>query len=175
LSCQALTLLLQYFAEPYETFRMMRWTIGGLAVVGYREALWLAPWMLATALGLFAVRWDLNVLLTGEEVAASRGVDVARLRRRAVLGSAAVLGAAVAVTGPIGFVGLMVPHALRRLLGHDHRVLVPATLLGGGAFLAWADLASRTLLAPLELPVGILTAALGGPFFLYLLVRRGRD
>ena len=136
LSCQALILLLQYFAEPYQTFRMMRWTIGGLAVVGYREALWLAPWTLLGALALFSVRWDLNVLLTGEELAASRGVDVARIRRRAVILSSAVLGATVAVTGPIGFVGLMVPHVLRRLLGHDHRVLIPGAVLGGGVFLA---------------------------------------
>ncbi len=172
LSCQALILLLQYFAEPYQTFRMMRWTIGGLAVVGYSEAVWLAPWTIAGATALFFARWDLNVLLTGEELAASRGVDVPRLRRRAVLVSSAVLGATVAVTGPIGFVGLMVPHVLRRFLGHDHRVLIPAAVLGGGVFLALSDLAARTLLAPLELPVGILTAALGGPFFLALLARR---
>ena len=175
LSCQAAILLLQYFAEPYQTFRMVRWTIGGLSVVGYREVLWLAPWTLAGGVALFLARWHLDVLLTGEELAASRGVDVVRLRRIAVLASSAVLGATVAVTGPIGFVGLMVPHLLRWLLGYDHRVLIPGAILGGGAFLALCDLAARTVMAPLELPVGILTAALGGPFFLALLARRGRS
>lgn len=172
LTCQALILLLQFFAEPYQTLRMVRWTLGGLSVVGYGEVLWIWPWTVAGIAVLLLHRWDLNVLTTGDELAASRGVEVGRLRLRVLLAGSAVVGASVAVAGPIGFVGLMVPHLLRKLLGQDHALLLPGALLGGGAFLVLCDLAARTLLSPAELPVGILTAALGGPFFLILLLRR---
>ena len=109
----------------------------------------------------------------GEEGASQLGVDVERLKRRTfVLGSLAT-ALAVATAGLIGFVGLVVPHLLRRLLGPDHRLLLPAAFLGGASFLVLADLAARTLAAPTELPVGVVTALLGGPFFLLLLRRRG--
>lgn len=172
LSCSALILLLQYLSDFTKTFRMLRWMMGGLGVVGYREVLWALPWVVLGSLALLARRWDLNQLLTGDELAASRGVDLRRLRI-AVLGITSVMvGALVAVTGPIGFVGLIVPHILRRGVGHDLLHLLPAALLGGGAFLVLCDLVARTVLAPAELPVGILTALLGGPFFLWLLLVR---
>lgn len=175
LSCSAIILFLQYLADSTQTFRMVRWMMGGLSVVGYREVLWLAPWVLGGSAALFALRWELNLLLTGEELAASRGVDLARLRRLVLLVTSLMIGALVAVAGPIGFVGLIVPHILRRFVGHDHLFLVPACVLGGGAFLTLCDAAARTLMAPAELPVGILTALLGGPFFLWLLVWQRRD
>lgn len=171
LSCSALILFVQYLADMTKTFRMVRWMMGGLAVVGYGEVLWLLPWTVAGLVVLLLLRWDLNLMLTGEELAASRGVDLRRLRL-GVLGTAsAMIAAMVAVTGPIGFVGLIVPHILRRWIGHDHLFLIPACLLGGGAFLAFCDLAARSVMAPAELPVGVLTALLGGPFFLWLLSR----
>lgn len=170
LSCSALILFLQYLSDSTQTFRMVRWMMGGLSVVGYGEVLWVAPWVLGGAAVLLALRWDLNLLLTGEELAASRGVDLVRLRLQVLGVSALMIGALVAVAGPIGFVGLMVPHMLRRWVGHDHLFLAPACLLGGGAFLAICDVAARTVMSPAELPVGVLTALLGGPFFLWLLV-----
>jgi len=170
LSCSAFILLLQYLSDFTKTFRMLRWMMGGLGVVGYREVLWVAPWVLAGSLALLALRWDLNLLLTGEELAASRGVDLARLRLSVLAITSVMVGALVAVTGPIGFVGLIVPHMLRRGVGHDLLHLLPAALLGGGVFLVLCDLAARTVMAPAELPVGILTALLGGPFFLWLLL-----
>ena len=94
------------------------------------------------------------------------------LTRRVFLASSCVVGAIVSVTGLIGFVGLVVPHALRHLLGPDHRVLLPASALGGAVFLVWCDTIARTALAPAEIPVGVLTAMVGGPFFLWLLWRR---
>ncbi len=173
-SCSAIILFIQYLSDSTQTFRMVRWMMGGLAVVGYGDVAWLAPWVVGGCLVLLGLRWDLNLLLTGEELAASRGVDLARLRLQVLAATSLMVGAMVAVTGPIGFVGLMVPHILRRFLGHDHLVLVPACLLGGGAFLALCDLAARLVLRPAELPVGILTALLGGPFFLALLITRRR-
>jgi iron complex transport system permease protein len=175
LSCSAVILFLQYLADSTQTFRMVRWMMGGLSVVGYREVLWLLPWVLGGSAALFALRWELNLLLTGEELAASRGVDLARLRRRVLLATSLMIGALVAVAGPIGFVGLIVPHMLRRFVGHDHLFLVPACILGGGAFLTLCDAVGRTVMSPAELPVGVLTALLGGPFFLWLLVWRRRE
>ncbi len=175
LSCSAIILFLQYLSDSTQTFRMVRWMMGGLSVVGYTEVLWLLPWVLAGSAALFALRWELNLLLTGEELAASRGVDLARLRRLVLLATSLMIGALVAVAGPIGFVGLIVPHILRRFVGHDHLFLVPACILGGGAFLTLCDAVGRTAMAPAELPVGILTALLGGPFFIWLLVWRRRE
>lgn len=175
LSCSAIILFLQYLADSTQTFRMVRWMMGGLSVVGYTEVLWLLPFVLGGSAALFVLRWELNLLLTGEELAASRGVDLARLRRYVLLATSLMIGALVAVAGPIGFVGLIVPHMLRRFVGHDHLYLVPACILGGGAFLTLCDAIGRTILSPAELPVGILTALLGGPFFLWLLVWRRRE
>lgn len=175
LSCSAIILFLQYLSDSTQTFRMVRWMMGGLAVVGYTEVGWVLPWVLVGSAVLLALRWELNLLLTGEELAASRGVDLARLRFQVLLATSLMVGALVAVAGPIGFVGLIVPHILRRFVGHDHLFLAPACLLGGGAFLTICDAAARTVMAPAELPVGILTALLGGPFFLWLLILRSRD
>lgn len=175
LSCSAIILFVQYLADSTQTFRIVRWMMGGLSVVGYGEVLWVAPWVLGGAALLLFLRWDLNLLLLGEELASSRGVDLGRLRLKVLLAASLMIGALVAVAGPIGFVGLMVPHILRRWVGHDHLYLAPACVLGGGAFLVLCDLAARTIMAPAELPVGVLTALLGGPFFLWLLIWRNRE
>jgi iron complex transport system permease protein len=161
LSCSALILFLQYLADFTKTFRMVRWMMGGLSVVGYGEVLWVAPWVVVGGLALVGHRWDLNLLLTGEDLAASRGVSLLRIRLVVLGVTSAMIGALVSVTGPIGFVGLIVPHMLRRWVGHDHLFLIPI-----------CDLGARTIMAPAELPVGILTALLGGPFFLWLLIAR---
>jgi iron complex transport system permease protein len=124
----------------------------------------------AGSLVVFSMTNELNLLSTGEELAASRGVELTRTKI-ALFGAASLMvGAIVALCGPIGFVGLMAPHICRLVIGADHRWLAPATLLFGGAFLVVCDTAARTLLAPGELPVGIITALLGGPFFLWLLL-----
>ena len=174
LSCSAIILFLQFLSDSTQTFRMVRWMMGGLAVVGYGEVLWVLPWVLGGTAVLLLLRWDLNLLLTGEELAASRGVDLVHLRWKVLVVTSLMIGSLVAVAGPIGFVGLMVPHILRRWVGYDHLYLAPACVLGGGAFLVLCDLAARTLMSPAELPVGVLTALLGGPFFLWLLILRRR-
>ena len=133
--------------------------------------------LLATVLGLvvvalFAMARDYNALSLGEEGAMQIGVDVERVKRRTFVLGSLLTGLAVAVAGLIGFVGLVVPHMLRMLLGPDHRLLLPAAFFGGAAFLVLADLVARVAVAPGELPVGVVTALIGGPFFLYLLRRR---
>jgi iron complex transport system permease protein len=174
LTCSAFILFIQYFSDSTKTFRMVRWMMGGFSVVGYRDLLWLLPWVLAGAALLLTLRWELNLLLMGEELAASRGVDLLRLRLQVLGVTSLMIGAMVAVCGPIGFVGLMVPHMLRRWIGNDHLYLAPACLLAGGAFLTLCDLLARVVMAPAELPVGVLTALLGGPFFLWLIYARRR-
>ena len=113
----------------------------------------------------------LNLLTLGADSAATRGIDVLNTQRLAFLSASLATGAAVAIGGPIGFVGIIVPHLIRLLVGADHRLVMPASAFVGAAFLVACDVAARTVLSPMELPVGVVTAMLGGPFFLWLLVR----
>ena len=131
----------------------------------------------AVSVGIVAVflySRDLNALLLGEETAHNLGTNPETLKTLMLVVAAIMTAAAVAFTGVIGFVGLIVPHMLRLLVGADHRILVPSATLTGAIFLIWADSIARTVIAPTELPVGIITALCGGPFFLYLL-RRSRS
>ena len=118
-----------------------------------------------------ALSRGLDALALGEAAAGHLGIRVQRLKNGAILMVAAATGTAVAISGGIGFVGIVVPHLLRLLIGPGHRYLLPASALLGAALLLLADIASRTLAAPAELPIGIVTATIGGPFFLYILLR----
>jgi iron complex transport system permease protein len=147
------------------------WLLGGLAGRGWGALATSAPLVgVGAVLALTTVR-DLNLMALGEERAAQLGVEIERFKRRSLATGALLAAAAVSVAGVIGFVGLMTPHILRLVLGADHRRLVPASIVGGAAFMVLADLAARTVRAPEEIPVGAVTALLGGPFFLYLLRR----
>jgi len=115
----------------------------------------------------------LNLMGVDPDAAAARGVDVASTQRWAFVSASMATSAAVALAGPIGFVGIVVPHLVRLLVGVDHRIVVPASALFGASFLVACDLVARTVLAPVEVPVGVVTAIIGGPFFLWLLVREG--
>lgn len=172
----SLILFLQYVSDFSRTYHMVRWVMGGLDnVVGYGQVLHTLPVVLAGATVLLVWSHELNLLTTGDELATARGVEVQRTKLLLFFTASLMVGAIVAVCGPIGFVGLMAPHICRLLIGPDHRFLTPATLLFGGAFLTACDTVARTILFPAELPVGILTALLGGPFFLWLLLRRGQE
>lgn len=147
------------------------WLIGSIRLVD-SWVLGAVALLLALGLGVGVYHaYALNLLSLGDEPAAHLGVEVARVRRRLLVATALMIGASVAVSGLIGFVGLIVPHLVRLLLGADHRVVVPASALLGAAFLVVCDTCARTLLAPTELPVGAITALLGGPLFLFLLRR----
>ena len=168
----ALILLLQYLADFTQAFRILRWLMGEVRIVGYGPFAVLAPLVAVGAWLVLGSAAELNLLLTGEELAQARGVAVEKLKRRLFLGSSLLVGGVVALCGPIGFVGLIVPHALRPLVGPDHRRLLPACAPAGAAFLVVCDTVARLALAPAELPVGVVTALLGGPFFLAILLRR---
>jgi iron complex transport system permease protein len=167
----ALILFVQYLADFSQTFRTVRWLMGDLDVSGYQPIAAALP-LLAGAFAMFA--WlprRLNLLALGPESAATRGVDVTRTERLAFFSASLATGAAVSLGGPVGFIGIIVPHLVRLLVGSDHRLVLPASALFGAAFLVACDVLARSAFAPLELPVGIITAVLGGPFFLWLLVR----
>lgn len=153
------------------------WLLGGLSARGWTALEVVAPLIVFGVLGSLLLTRDLNLVSLGEERAAQLGVDVGRFKWQAVALGALLAGAAVSVSGVIGFVGLMTPHVLRLIVGADHRRLLPAVLLAGPMFLVLADLVSRVALAPQELPLGAVTALVGGPFFLYLLrrERKGAD
>ena len=170
----AMTLFVHYIADLGHSYLMMRWLMGALDV---GDVWTIAPAVPVVVLGaalLLAIARNLNVMAGGEVVARSRGVDVKRTQLAAYLGASAITAAVVGVAGPIGFVGLVVPHSVRLVVGPDHRVLMPSALLMGAAFLVLCDLAGRTIIAPTEIPVGVITAMTGGPFLVWLLRREGR-
>jgi iron complex transport system permease protein len=169
----ALILFVQYMADFTEAYRTLRWMMGDLDVGSLAPILGVMPLVVGAFLIFALLPSSLNLLSVGGDIAATRGVDVARTQRLAFISSALATAAAVSLAGPIGFVGIVVPHLVRLMAGVDHRIVLPASALFGASFLVGCDLVARTILAPVEVPVGIVTAMLGGPFFLWLLLRRG--
>ncbi|MFO7173001.1 MAG: iron chelate uptake ABC transporter family permease subunit, partial [Bacillota bacterium] len=169
--CAAVISYLQSVGDERLTKALLYWLAGGLGSATWQHLRLAAPYvLLGTAVLIYFAR-DLDLMLMGEEAAAQAGVNVEATKTWVWLGASLATAATVAVAGLIGFVGLVVPHILRLALGPGHRLLLPASALGGGLLLLVADTLARTLWAPQELPVGILTGLMGGPFFLWLLRR----
>ncbi|MCY4620436.1 MAG: iron ABC transporter permease [bacterium] len=153
-----------------ETIRQVySWILGRLATTGWQEVLVMVPYALVCGAGLMLHRRLLDVLSVGDEEAESLGVSSARVRTTVVVLATLATAAAVAVSGLIAFVGLVVPHTVRLLVGTSYRSLIPISAVTGGAFLILADMAARTVLSPLELPIGVITAFIGAPFFMMVL------
>jgi len=167
----ALIMFTQYLADYTDTFRMTRWLMGTLDVGSYAPLAAAAP-LLIVAFSMFArLPRPLDLLSLGADAASARGVDVVAAERAALVSASLATGAAVSISGPIGFVGIIVPHLVRLLVGSDHRLVLPASILFGASFVIVCDLVARTLFSPIEVPVGVVTALVGGPFFLWLLLR----
>ena len=170
----ALNRLVQVIGDYTDVFRSMRWMMGSLDVGSYSPVLAsLVPFGLS-CVGFAALPRVLDLISLGEAAAEARGVDVVRAERVALLSASLSTGAAVSLGGPVIFVGIIVPHIVRLIVGADHRLVLPASALFGASFLIVCDLIARTIVAPVEMPVGIITAIIGGPFFLWLLFRRFR-
>lgn len=168
----AVIVFVQYMADFTQTYRNVRWLMGSFDVVSYAPIVAaLAPLALAMV-GFASLPRVLDLLSVGTDAAAARGVDVDRMERVALVSASLATGAAVSLAGPVSFIGIVVPHLVRMIVGADHRFVLPASALFGAAFLIGCDLIARTIIAPLELPVGIITAIIGGPVFLWLLFRR---
>ena len=174
--CSAATMLVQYTATFSESYRIVRWMMGGLDWIPGADLARSAVVVGAGLGALLLLSRDLNALAAGAEAAASVGVHVERTVGVGYVSASLVVGAVIAFAGPIGFVGIIVPHALRALIGPDHRALLPASILVGAGFVVLADTVARTVIAPEQLPVGVVTALVGGPFFLFLLMsEKGRS
>jgi len=170
----ALILFFFAVADMRQTQGLLFWMIGSLDLVDLGLLGWASAIALAGSVYLASLGRHLNALTLGDEAAAGLGVSVDRVRVAAFVATSLVVGAVVSLCGMVGFVGLIIPHLLRLVLGSDHRLLLPACFLGGASFLILADLLSRTVMYPIQLPVGVITAFCGGPFFLYLLRRHRR-
>lgn len=168
----AVIILLLSVAET-DVFRSaIFWLMGSLSGAEWRSNLMLAAYMLPATVLLLRLARPLNLLAIGEETASTLGTPVEQVKKTAFLTASLLVGASVAICGVIGFIGLVVPHAIRLLWGNDHRLLLPAAALAGAGFLLVADALARTLAAPAELPVGVVTALIGVPVFIALLMRR---
>ncbi|MDR3134459.1 MAG: iron ABC transporter permease, partial [Deltaproteobacteria bacterium] len=162
----SLVLFVQYMSDAHDSLRIMHWLMGSLSGLETARLAELAFVVIMGTIFVMSLAPQIDLLTAGEELAASRGVKLKTLKIEIFAVASIVVGTVVSLAGPIGFVGLMVPHACRLILGWNHRRLTPAIFFVGGAFLTLCDLASRLALAPAELPIGIVTALLGGPFFL---------
>ncbi len=171
----AIIMFLHNLATFSQSFAISRWLMGGLDAIEYSTIGWLAAAVIPVSIfvTIRAPQW--NLLAIGDEWAASRGISTTALTMFGYIAGSILTGLVTSLTGPIGFVGLIVPHALRIRFGADHRVLLPCSFFFGAAFLCVCDTLSRTVIAPTEIPVGVLTALAGGPFFIWLLRSRRRS
>src|SRR4030043_352073 len=159
-------------SQKEELHTIIFWLMGDFSFSNIQAIRMVFPYILIGFFFLYLQARRLNLILTGEESALQMGVDVERLKLISYISASLITAASVSVCGLIGFVGLIVPHSVRLIFGPDHRLLIPSSALIGASFLIASDTLARTLLAPTELPVGVITAAFGGPFFIYLLRTR---
>lgn len=166
--------LITYIASDTQLRDFTFWSMGSVATGTWQLLAGIVPWSVLCLAFLWPQWRAMNVLLLGHQEVQHLGFDMKRLRRRMVIGVSLLIAPLVAVTGGIAFIGLIVPHMVRMFLGSNHRYVLPASLFGGAILLVWADYFARTVIAPAELPVGLLTSMIGGPFFLWLLLKARR-
>lgn len=164
--------ILIFLGDPRATHTVVFWMLGGLGLAQWDHLIWPLAVLLPCGLWLWAQAGRLNALALGDETAASLGIEVGRFRLAVFVMAALVTGVMVAFSGLIGFVGLMMPHLVRLVVGGDNLRVLPASALAGAVFLIWADAAARVALAPEDLPIGVVTGLCGGLFFLWLMARR---
>jgi len=167
----AASTLVQYFAEDVQVAAMVFWTFGDLGRVSWQEVGLLVVLILGAYLYFLLHRWDYNALDSGEDAAKSLGVHVEQIRFRSMLAASLITAVAVSFMGIIGFIGLIAPQMMRRVVGVDHRFLIPASAVTGAALLLLSDTVARTLISPVVLPVGAITSFFGAPLFLFLLAK----
>jgi iron complex transport system permease protein len=168
----AMIMFITSIMDPARSAGLMAWLMGSLTAPGWIGLIGIALYVMVGTMCLLYYAPVLNVLTQGEDTARSLGIDTEQTKKRLYALTALLTGAVVSVSGMIGFVGMVIPHAVRMAIGSDHRLLMPASVLVGGMFLVVSDTIARTAFAPAEIPVGIVTALAGGPFFLYLLLWR---
>lgn len=168
----ALVSIIKFMVDPHKLSTMVYWLMGSLSLSDWKAIYTSAPWIFVGCAPLFLMRWRLNALSMGDEEAKSLGIDVGRERGMFIAASALAVASAVSVSGIIGWVGLMIPHMVRMLIGPDHKRLIPLSMTVGASFMLLADDLAR-IVTTFEIPVGIITTISGAPFFIYLLKRGG--
>lgn len=168
----SVSVFLTSLLEASKLKQVYTWLLGDIGQPGYMEILLLIPFFIVGLVLILRRAKEFNAMTFGSETARYLGVPVNRLRKEVFFSSALLVGAVVSLSGIIGFAGLVVPHILRRIWGADHRLLLPASVIGGAGFLVLCDIIARTIVSPALLPVGVVTAMTGGPFFLFLLKKR---
>lgn len=171
-TASGLILFIQYIASGSESSSMVRWMMGSLDFVGLEPVLKILPAFLILIPVAFYLHRELDLMKINTEIAATRGVNIKKTENIIFFIVSLAVAAVVSQTGPIGFIGLIAPHIGRNVIGKEHRYLIPASLLIGGLLLLISDTVARTVIAPSEIPVGVITALAGGPFFLFILMRR---
>jgi len=166
----SLLMFFQYLSNVHDSFFIVRWLMGGVETVGYGSLLSLILFEFMGIAIIFVSLPNLDHLLTGDDIAKSRGVDITSVRISLLIATTLLIGSIVAVCGPIGFVGLIVPHFSRSLFSYRHTVAAPVSMVAGGTLLVWADTIARTIVAPTEIPVGVITALIGTPVFIWFLI-----
>ncbi len=164
--------ILIFLGDPRATHTVVFWMLGGLGLAQWTHLAYPLAVLLLVGLWLWRHAADLNAMTIGDETASTLGIEVAKFRLAVFVAGAFITGVMVAFSGMIGFVGLMVPHIVRMMVGGDYTRVLPASALAGGVFLLWADIAARTLMAPEDMPIGIITGLTGGLFFIWMLRRR---
>ena len=171
----SLIMFIQYLSGINQSVKISRWLMGGFFTFGYSEVFNLVPVTLMAFLVIWYFSYDLNLLTTGEDFAKSRGVETTKVLYFLIIFVSFLIGVVVSLCGPIAFIGIVAPHICRLFVGANHRYLSLATFLFGGAFLVLCDTLARLVIAPAEMPVGVITALIGGPFFVWLLVRKSGE
>ncbi|MCD6460951.1 iron ABC transporter permease [bacterium] len=171
----SMVMLIQYLSNFYQTFMIFRWLVGGLDSVSYAQILKLLPISIGGFIIIFIYSPELDLMLMGNEIAVSKGLAVKRFKLTLFAVVSLMISFVVSVCGPIAFVGMIVPHICRLIIGPQHKYLTMFSILAGGIFLAVSDTLARSILPPTDLPVGIITAFLGGPFFLWILASCGKN
>lgn len=169
----AITSFIMYIAGE-SLHQIIFWLMGGLSTSSWDKVIMVSLPLISGIVTLSIYARELNIMLLGDEEAQSLGVEVEKLKKISIAISALLAGVAVSISGIIGFVGLIIPHIVRLIVGPDHRILIPASALMGGIFIVLTDTLARTIISPAEIPVGIITAFFGAPFFVYLLQKRKR-
>ncbi len=171
----AFILFIQFFSKFTESLHTLKWIMGSLDIIGFSLVWKTALLSIPACLVLLSMTKDMNIYSLGNDVASSLGLDIRKMELKIYFATSLAAASVISVTGPIGFIGLFIPHILRITIGVDNRILVPCSFLLGASFLTTADTISRTIISPVEIPVGIVTALIGGIFFLWLLIRSKKE
>ena len=167
-----LIVLFQYLGDMSSVFKITKWLLGGILVINYKDLIILTGLLLPFVFIIYSIAWKIDLISVGYEFAETHGVDFRKTTRILFILNSILVGAVISFCGPIGFIGILEPYLSKSLFGNLHKYIIPSSFMMGGAFLTLCDTFSRTISPPIEIPVGVMTGLIGGPFFVYILIYR---